>query len=71
MSSVISNGTRNYVNSISLSQDQFNQAMLITNWLDIIFLVLAALIGYLQNRQSGNLAKYSAHKVKAREYTNI
>ena len=66
MSSMIANGT-----SLSPSQSQFNQAMLETNWLDIIFLVLAALIGYLQNRESGNLAKHTAHKTKAREYINI
>src|SRR3981189_1252081 len=66
LSSMIANGT-----SLSLSQSQFNQVILVTNWLDIIFLVLAALIGYLQTRESGNLAKHTAHKTKAREYINV
>ena len=54
-----------------LTQSQFNYAMVVTNWLDIIFLVLAALIGYLQTRESGNLTKHTTHKTKAREYINI
>ena len=66
LSSMIANGT-----SLSLSQSQFNQVILVTNWLDIIFLVLAALIGYLQTRESGNLTKHTAHKTKAREYINV
>src|SRR5271156_5351097 len=36
MSSMIYNG-----NSTSLSQEQFNYAMVVTNWIDIIFLIFA------------------------------
>src|SRR5271156_2886537 len=39
MSSMIYNG-----NSTSLSQDQFNYAMVVTNWIDIIFLIFAGLL---------------------------
>src|SRR6266853_456104 len=68
MSSMIYNNT-SVINT--LSQSQFNSAMLITNWLDIIFLVVAGLIQVFSNRQNGNLTKHTAHKTKAREYINI
>src|SRR6266853_640522 len=68
MSSMIYNNT-SAINT--LSQSQFNSAMLITNWLDIIFLVVAGLIQIFSNRQNGNLTKHTAHKTKAREYINI
>ena len=68
MSSMISN-TNN--STTSLSQDQFNYAMLITSWLDIIFLVVAGLIQVFSNRVQGTLNKHTAHKTKSREYMNI
>src|SRR6266853_6940113 len=68
MSSMISSNTTN-INSFS--QSQFNTTMLITNWLNIIFLVVAGLIQIFSNRQNGNLTKHTAHKTKAREYINI
>src|SRR6266853_2569769 len=68
MSSMISN---NSTNINSFSQSQFNTTMLITNWLNIIFLVVAGLIQIFSNRQNGNLTKHTAHKTKAREYINI
>src|SRR6266853_1917326 len=68
MSSMIYNNT-SAINT--LSQSQFNSAMLITNWLDIIFLIVAGLIQIFSNRQNGNLTKHTAHKTKAREYINI
>src|SRR6266853_114224 len=71
MSSMIYNNTSNNSNINTLSQSQFNSAMLITNWLDIIFLVVAGLIQVFSNRQNGNLTKHTAHKTKAREYINI
>src|SRR3977135_3910875 len=76
MSSMISNANTNLNNSSSssttnLSQAQFNYAMLITNWLDIIFLVVAGLIQVFSNRIQGTLNKHTAHKTKAREYINI
>src|SRR5437867_4148176 len=49
MSSMILNGT-----VINLTQEKFNQAMLITNWLDIIFLILAGLIELFNQRLTGN-----------------
>ena len=66
MSSMISNST-----AVSLTQEQFNQSMLITNWLDIIFLVIAGLIQVFSNTVQGTLNKYTAHKTKTREYMNI
>src|SRR6266853_968128 len=68
MSSMISN---NSTNISSFSQSQFNTTMLITNWLNIIFLIVAGLIQIFSNRQNGNLTKHTAHKTKAREYINI
>src|SRR5258708_1378023 len=65
MSSIISN-SQTY-----LTQDQFNQTMLITNWIEVSFLVSAGLIQIFSNRESGNLTKHTAHKTKATEYINI
>src|SRR5271167_4336225 len=66
MSSMIYNG-----NSTALSQDQFNYAMVVTNWIDISFLVFAGLLQYFYNRIQGDVSKHTAHKTKAREYMNI
>src|SRR5271156_1903505 len=65
MSSIIS------TNSNYLTQDQFNQTMLITNWIEVSFLVSAGLIQIFSNRESGNLNKHTSHKTKATEYLNI
>ena len=66
MSSMIYNG-----NSTSLSQEQFNYAMVVTNWIDIIFLIFAGLLQVFGNRIQGDVSKHTAHKTKAREYMNI
>src|SRR5271156_1672633 len=66
MSSMIYTG-----NSTSLSQDQFNYAMVVTNWIDIIFLIFAGLLQVFYNRIQGDVSKHTAHKTKAREYMNI
>src|SRR5271156_6252119 len=66
MSSMIYNG-----NSTSLSQEQFNYAMVVTNWIDIIFLIFARLLQVFGNRMQGDVSKHKAHKTKAREYMNI
>src|SRR5271156_4244057 len=66
MSSMIYTG-----NSTSLSQDQFNYAMVVTNWIDITFLIFAGLLQVFYNRIQGDVSKYTAHKTKAREYMNI
>src|SRR6266853_1566055 len=57
MSSMISN---NSTNITLFSQSQFNTTMLITNWLNIIFLIVAGLIQIFSNRQNGNLTKHTA-----------
>src|SRR5277367_4042636 len=68
MSSMISNNNNN---NTSLTQDKFNYSMLVTNWLDIIFLIVVDLIQILNNRIQGNINKHTAHKTKSREYLNI
>src|SRR3981189_576802 len=65
MSSIITNNN-NY-----LAQEQYNQTMLITNWIEVSFLVSAGLIQIFSNRESGNVTKHTAHKTKASEYLNI
>src|SRR5271156_1698592 len=66
MSSMIYNG-----DSTSLSQEQFNYAMIVTNWIDIIFLIFPGLLQVFYNRVQGDVSKHTAHKTKAREYMNI
>src|SRR5271156_5636012 len=66
MSSMIYNG-----NSTSLSQEQFNYAMVVTNWIEIIFSIFAGLLQVFYNRIQGDVSKHTAHKTKAREYMNI
>src|SRR5271156_2444121 len=66
MSLMIYNG-----NSTSLSQEQFNYAMVVTNWIEIIFLIFAGLLQVFYNRIQGDVSKHTAHKTKAREYMNI
>ena len=58
-------------NSMYITQEQFNQSMLITNWIEVSFLVSAGLIQIFSNRQSGNVTKHTSHKTKATEYINI
>ena len=57
--------------SVVLTQEQFNYAMLISNWLTISFAACAGVIQKVTPRESGNLAKHTSHKIKAREYLNI
>src|SRR5271156_2929689 len=66
MSSMIYTG-----NSTSLSQDQFTYAMVVTNWIDIIFLIFTGLLQVFYNRIQGDVSKHTAHKTKSREYMNI
>ena len=66
MSSIITSS-----NSMYITQEQFNQSMLITNWIEVSFLESAGLIQIFSNRQSGNVTKHTAHKTKAIEYINI
>src|SRR5271156_2206965 len=68
MSSMIYN---NGTSAGQLSQEQFNYAMVITNWIDIIFLIFAGLLQVFGNRIQGDVSKHTAHKTKAREYMNI
>ena len=66
MSSMVYNG-----NTTSLSQVQFNYVMVVTNWIDIIFLIFTGLLQVFYNRIQGDVSKHTAHKTKAREYMNI
>src|SRR5271156_387686 len=68
MSSMIYN---NGTSAGQLSQEQFNYAMVVTNWIDIIFLIFAGLLQVFYNRIQGDVSKHTAHKTKAREYMNI
>src|SRR5271156_6305579 len=68
MSSMIYN---NGTSAGQLSQEQFNYAMVVTNCIDIIFLIFAGLLQVFGNRIQGDVSKHTAHKTKAREYMNI
>src|SRR5271156_1795439 len=68
MSSMIYN---NGTSAGQLSQEQFNYAMVVTNWIDIIFLIFAGLLQVFGDRIQGDVSKHTAHKTKARECMNI